>query len=75
MGVRYLQLKLKAEGTTFHEIRESFLKEMALGYLRDGTLGLKEISFLLGFSEPSAFHRAFVRWTGRTPGEVRGFRA
>jgi len=72
MGVRDLQLKLKAEGTTFHELRESFLKEMALGYLRDGTLGLKEISFLLGFSEPSAFHRAFVRWTGRTPGEVRG---
>ena len=72
MGVRDLQVKLKAEGTTFHDLRESFLKEMALGYLRDGTLSLKEISFLLGFSEPSAFHRAFVRWTGRTPGEMRG---
>lgn len=71
-GVRDLQLKLKAEGTTFHDLRESFLSRMALEYLRDGTLGLKEISFLLGFSEPSAFHRAFVRWTGKTPGEMRG---
>lgn len=71
-GVRDLQLKLKAEGTTFHELRDGFLSRMALEYLRDGTLGLKEISFLLGFSEPSAFHRAFVRWTGKTPGEMRG---
>jgi len=75
LGVRDLQAKLKAEGTTFHELRESFLREMALGYLREGTLGLKEISFLLGFSEPSAFHRAFVRWTGQTPGEARGTRS
>jgi AraC-like DNA-binding protein len=33
----------------------------------DASLSIAEVAFLLGFSEPSAFHRAFRRWTGRTP--------
>jgi AraC-like DNA-binding protein len=39
--------------------------------LRQPTLPLGEISFLLGYSEPSTFSRAFKRWTGVTPGEWR----
>lgn len=74
MSARDLQLKLKAEGTTFQQLRDSFLKQMSLEYLSDGTLSIKEIAFLTGFSETSAFHRAFVRWTGKTPGQVRAGR-
>ncbi len=44
---------------------------MALRYLADARVELGEIAYLLSFSEPSAFHRAFKRWTGRTPAEVR----
>ena len=63
---RSLQRRLKEEGTSFHTIREELRRELADRYLRDG-LAVAEISFLLGFSEPSAFFRAFKRWTGSTP--------
>jgi len=45
--------------------------ELAISYLNDKQISLAEISYLLGFSEPSAFHRAFKRWTGSTPGQFR----
>lgn len=63
---RSLQRRLKDERTTFNVIRETVRKELAQRYLDDG-LAIAEISFLLGFSEPSAFFRAFKRWTGTTP--------
>lgn len=63
---RSLQRRLKDEATTFNVIREGVRKELAQRYLDDG-LAIAEISFLLGFSEPSAFFRAFKRWTGTTP--------
>jgi AraC-like DNA-binding protein len=37
----------------------------------EATVNLDEIGFLVGFSDPSNFHRAFRRWTGQTPGEYR----
>jgi AraC-like DNA-binding protein len=39
--------------------------------LGDLSRGLKDIAATLGFSEPAAFHRAFVRWSGRSPGQWR----
>lgn len=63
---RSLQRRLKDESTTFNAIREEVRRELAQRYLDDG-LAIAEISFLLGFSEPSAFFRAFKRWTGTTP--------
>ena len=39
--------------------------------LADPTLTVQEVGYLLGFSEPSAFHRAFRRWEARTPSEYR----
>ena len=44
---------------------------LALGYVRDPGLSLLDIAYLLGFSEQSAFQRAFKRWTGATPGDYR----
>lgn len=63
---RSLQRRLEDEGTTFNKLRETVRRELAERYLADG-LAISEISFLLGFSEPSAFFRAFKRWTGETP--------
>ena len=45
--------------------------ELARSYVRDAGMPLSEVAFLLGFSEPSAFHRAFSRWTGTTPTAFR----
>jgi len=70
MTARSLQRRLKDEGTSFQALREDVRRELATRYL-DGDLSISEISFLLGFSEPSAFFRAFKRWTGQTPVEAR----
>jgi AraC-like DNA-binding protein len=71
VGIRVLQLKLKQEGTSFRKLLDACQAEMAQDYLRDTALGIKEIAYLLGFSDSRAFHRAFLRWTGRTPGEMK----
>ena len=67
---RSLQRRLRDEGTSFQAVREQVRHELARRYL-DDRLSISEISFLLGFSEPSAFFRAFKRWTGMTPVEAR----
>jgi AraC-like DNA-binding protein len=70
MTPRSLQRRLKDEQTSFNAVRESVRQELSQRYLAD-KLSIAEISFLLGFSEPSAFFRAFKRWTGMTPIEAR----
>ncbi len=70
LTARSLQRRLRDEGTTFAGVREGLRQELAERYLAQG-LSCAEISFLLGFSEPSAFFRAFKRWTGVTPLERR----
>jgi AraC-like DNA-binding protein len=70
LTARSLQRRLKDEQTSFHAVREQVRNELARRYLAE-RLSIAEISFLLGFSEPSAFFRAFKRWTGLTPLEAR----
>lgn len=70
LASRSLQRRLKDEGAAFQTVREDVRRELAQRYL-DDNLSISEIAFLLGFSEPSAFFRAFKRWTGRTPLESR----
>jgi AraC-like DNA-binding protein len=71
LGLRDMQAKLRAEGTAFLRLRDAWQKERALGLLALPGLSNQEIAFRLGFSEPSAFHRALRRWTGRSAGELR----
>jgi AraC-like DNA-binding protein len=71
MTGRSLQRRLKDEGTVFQAVRDEMRRDPADHYLGQG-MSFAEISFLLGFSEPSAFFRAFKRWTGLTPLERRG---
>lgn len=70
MTARSLQRRLQDEGVSFQTLRDETRRTLADRYLGEG-LSLAEISFLLGFSEPSAFFRAFKRWTGLTPIERR----
>ncbi|WP_272084954.1 AraC family transcriptional regulator [Nannocystis bainbridge] len=67
IGVRTLNRQLQAEGTSFRDQLAELRCELALGYLGDRRLAISEVAYLLGFSEPSAFHRAFKRWTGHSP--------
>ena len=67
MSPRNLQRKLEAEGTTFKTLLTEIRRDLALKYIQDTELTLTEISFMLGFSEMSAFSRAFKQWTGKSP--------
>jgi AraC-like DNA-binding protein len=62
-----LSRRLKAEGTTFRRLLDELRMELARRYLRQPGLSVEEVAFLLGYSERSAFHRAFQRWTGQAP--------
>jgi AraC-like DNA-binding protein len=66
-----LRLRLAKCGRTFRGLVDEIRQEMALSYLQNPDLGLVDIAYLLGFSEQSAFQRAFKRWTGHSPGEYR----
>lgn len=70
MSPRTLQRRLRAEGASLHGLVEQVRRERAIAFL--GTsMASGEIAYLLGYSEPSAFHRAFKRWTGATPEAFR----
>jgi len=71
MSPRTLQRRLQQQGTSFKLLVEEVRKEQALQHVQNSSMPLAEIAFVLGFSEVSAFHRAFKRWTGQTPIEVR----
>jgi AraC-like DNA-binding protein len=71
---RTLHRRLAAEGTTFREQREAVRRELAVDLVRTSPRAIKEIATLTGFADPRAFHRAYVRWTGTTPGQDRGGR-
>jgi YesN/AraC family two-component response regulator len=67
MSPRTLHRRLGEEGTGFRRVLAQLRRELAARHLREARLALGEIGFLLGFSEVSAFHRAFRRWTGWPP--------
>jgi YesN/AraC family two-component response regulator len=67
MSPRTLHRRLGEEGTGFRRVLARLRRDLAARHLRETRLALGEIAFLLGFSEVSAFHRAFKRWTGWPP--------
>lgn len=71
LSERSLQRKLAQAQTRFADLLAQVRHELALRYVADPRLALGEVAYLLGFAEPSPFHRAFRRWTGCTPAEAR----
>jgi AraC-like DNA-binding protein len=74
MSLRNLQRKLKVENTSFKIILDETRSELSKQYLRGSDRSIIEVGFLLGFTEPSNFARAFRRWTGVSPNEYREMR-
>ncbi|WP_428265520.1 AraC family transcriptional regulator [Haliangium sp.] len=75
MSERSLRRHLTEENTRFSELVAEVRHERARALLASARLSLAEIAFLLGFSNVSAFSRAFKKWSGTTPGEYRAGRA
>jgi AraC-like DNA-binding protein len=71
MTPRTLQRRLAESSDSFSGLVDEARLGLAERYLADDTLSLGEVSYLLGFQDPSTFHKAFRRWRGLTPGEWR----
>ena len=75
ISVRQLQRHLQQQGTTYQKRMQEVRCLLAEQYLQDPHLSLQEIALLLGYSEQSAFQRAFKQWTQHTPQQWRMQRA
>jgi AraC-like DNA-binding protein len=71
VSAQHLRRLLRDEGTSFRAIKEEILRDEAIASLVRGGETVEDLSDRLGFSEPSAFRRAFRRWTGSPPGSYR----
>lgn len=69
MGVsrKTLYRRLKSEGATYEQLLDELRHKLALSFLADKKVSVNETAYLVGFSDPAAFSRAFKRWTGGSP--------
>ncbi len=63
--------RLRAEGLTFEKVLDELRRTLALHYLRGRKVSVNETAYLVGFSDPATFSRAFKRWTGESPRLLR----
>jgi AraC-like DNA-binding protein len=66
-----LRRRLQEEGESYQSIKDQLRRDLAITYLSHSERSVTDIALELGFAEPSAFHRAFKKWTGASPGEHR----
>lgn len=71
MSARTLQRRLADQGHTFQSLVDEARRQLAEKFLTDTRYSIAQVAFLTGFSEQSAFTRAFKRWAGKTPGSYR----
>jgi AraC-like DNA-binding protein len=71
MSARTLQRRLAAQRVSYRELLEDARKAAAGRHVADSVLSIAEVAFLVGYSEPAPFHRAFKRWYGMTPQRYR----
>lgn len=77
MGISRATLfrKLKSENVTFETVLDELRHRLAVHYLSGKKASVNSVAYLVGFSDPAAFSRAFKRWTGSSPRDVRFPRA
>ena len=71
MTAATLRRRLSEEGASYQGIKDQLRRDLAISYLSHSGRSVMDIALELGFSERSAFHRAFRKWTGASPGEFR----
>jgi AraC-like DNA-binding protein len=71
MSSRTLQRRLSEHGLSYQQVLDRMRRELAERSIAGSSLSIGEIAYLVGYSEPAAFHRAFRRWTGATPQAYR----
>jgi AraC-like DNA-binding protein len=70
-----MRRRLKQEGHTYQSIKDDLRRDIAIGELQQSRRTIADIAASVGFAEPSAFHRAFRKWTGMRPTDYRPARA
>jgi AraC-like DNA-binding protein len=71
LSARTLSRRLADEGVSYAEVVDDLRRSLALQYLKDRTVSLSQIAWLLGYTESTSFNHAFKRWTGRAPSSLR----
>jgi len=71
LSTRTLQRRLYGEDTSLHDLIDDVRRDLSVRYLDHRDLTMTDVAYLLGFSDPATFHRAFRKWTGLTPPEFR----
>lgn len=71
MSPRTLQRRLAQERSSVQSEVEHIRKTMAMATLRDRSIPIDDVAFVLGYAEPSTFYRSFKRWTGKSPHQYR----
>ncbi|MEO1267299.1 MAG: AraC family transcriptional regulator, partial [Myxococcota bacterium] len=71
MTPRTLHRRLLAEGTSYREILEDLRYRLAIDHLKSGRSNIDEIAYILGYSDPANFRRAFKRWAQVPPSVFR----
>ena len=66
-----MRRRLHDEGTSYQTIKDDLRRDLAIGSLSHSQRSVADIARELGFADRSAFHRAFRKWTGASPGEFR----
>jgi AraC-like DNA-binding protein len=71
MSARTLRRRLEKEGTSYQRIKDNARRDVAISMLSRDGMTVSEVAEQVGFSDPSAFHRSFKKWTGQSPGSYR----
>ncbi len=71
MSARTLRRRLEKEDTSYQRIKDNARRDVAISLLSRDGMTVSEVAELVGFSDPSAFHRSFKKWTGQSPGSYR----
>jgi AraC-like DNA-binding protein len=71
MSERTLTRRLAKEGTSYDEVVDQLRHSLAVQYIKERSISLSQIAWLLGYEGSTSFNHAFVRWTGRSPSKAR----